>query len=168
MAGMGTIFPEAWRAFSEFLPADERADLLAGYYSRLSNSDPWVHLPAAAAWSAYESASSTLLPKIPAGTGNGGSRAALSLARIEAHYFKHGLFLDDGPLLANLDKFRHLPGVIVQGRYDMICPIISADELARGWPRAEYVIVPGAGHSAMEPGIRRALVRATEKFKSLV
>jgi len=168
MTGMGAIFPEAWRAFSDFLPTDERGDLLASYYRRLSDSDPGVHLPAAAAWGAYENACSTLLPKTPAGTASGGSNAALSLARIEAHYLKHGLFLDDGYLLANLDKLRHLPGIIVQGRYDVICPIISADELARAWPRAEYVIVPGAGHSAMEPEIRRALVRATEQFKSLV
>ncbi|MEE9544731.1 MAG: prolyl aminopeptidase [Rhodospirillales bacterium] len=168
MTGMRAIFPEAWRAFSDFLPADERGDLLASYYRRLSDSDPGVHLPAAAAWGAYENACSTLLPKTPAGTANGGSNAALSLARIEAHYLKHGLFLDDGYLLANLDKFRHLPGIIVHGRYDVICPIVSADELARAWPTAEYVIVPGAGHSAMEPEIRRALVRATEKFKSLV
>ncbi|HJN23275.1 MAG TPA: prolyl aminopeptidase [Rhodospirillales bacterium] len=167
MTGMGAVFPEAWRAFSEFLPAGERNNLLASYHRRLNDADPGVHLPAAA-WSAYENAASALLPKPPAGTANGGPGAALSLARLEAHYFKHGMFLDDDYLLANLGKFRHLPAVIVQGRYDMICPVISADELARGWPRAEYVIVPDAGHSAMEPGIRRALVWATEKFKSLV
>jgi proline iminopeptidase len=168
MIGMGAVFPEAWCAFSEFLPAGERNNLLASYHRRLNDADPGVHLPAAAAWSAYENAASALLPKPPAGTANGGPGAALSLARLEAHYFKHGMFLDDDYLLANLGKFRHLPAVIVQGRYDMICPVISADELARGWPRAEYVIVPDAGHSAMEPGIRRALVWATEKFKSLV
>ena len=87
------------------------------------------------------------------------------MARIEAHYFVNNLFLRDNQLLEDVDRIRHLPCVIVQGRYDMVCPIVTADTLARAWPEADYIIVPDAGHSAMEPGIRRALVRATEKFK---
>ena len=90
---------------------------------------------------------------------------ALGLARIEAHYFKNELFLADEALLSGVDRVRHLPAVIVQGRYDIVCPIVSADELHRAWPEADYVIVPDAGHSAMEPGVRRALLRAVEQFK---
>jgi proline iminopeptidase len=91
---------------------------------------------------------------------------ALGLARIEAHYFKNGIFLEDGALLGNVERMRRIPGTIVQGRYDVVCPIATADEFARAWPEADYVIVPDAGHSAMEPGIRRALVAATERFKA--
>ena len=166
--GMGKVFPEAWRNFAHFLPESEQSDLLNNYHRRLMDPDPTVHMPAARVWSAYEGACSTLLPK-PSGGGaasvpEGGS-AALSLARLEAHYFVNDLFLDDNQLLAELPKIRHLPCSIIQGRYDMVCPIVTADELARAWPEADYTIVPDAGHSAMEPGIRRALVRATEKFK---
>ena len=91
--------------------------------------------------------------------------SAAGLARIEAHYFHHGMFMDDGHLLANIGKVRGIPAVIVQGRYDMICPVVTADALAAAWPEADYVIVPDAGHSAMEPGIRAALVKATQNFK---
>src|SRR3546814_4629968 len=92
----------------------------------------------------------------------GGDRAALAIARIEAHYFANGMFLRENQLLDGLNRIRHLPAVIVQGRYDMICPTVTADELARAWPEARYEIVPDAGHSALEPGIRAALVEATE------
>lgn len=163
--GMGLVYPEARRAFVEFLPEAERSDLLETYYRRLTHEDPSVHGPAAQAWSRYESACSNLLPKRETGSTPGAGTAALDLARIEAHYFTHHMFLDDDDLLAGIDRIRHLPAVIVQGRYDMICPIATADELARAWPEAEYVIIPDAGHSALEPGIRSALVRATEKMK---
>jgi len=89
----------------------------------------------------------------------------LGLARIEAHFFSHHLFTGDQDLISRVGQIRHIPGIIVQGRYDMVCPIRSADELARAWPEAEYVIVPNAGHSAMEPGIREQLVLATERMK---
>lgn len=92
---------------------------------------------------------------------------ALGLARIEAHYFRHGIFLPENALLENVGRIRHIPAVIVQGRYDMVCPIVTADDLTRAWPEAEYVVVPDAGHSAMEPGIRAALVAAMEKLKRL-
>jgi proline iminopeptidase len=90
---------------------------------------------------------------------------ARSLARIETHYFVNRNFLGPDELLANIDRVRHLPAAIIQGRYDMICPIVTADELHRAWPEAEYTVVPDAGHSAMDPGIRSALIRATEGFK---
>jgi len=163
--GLGAIFPEAWRAFSGFIPEAERGDLLAAYYRRLIDPDPRVHMPAARAWSLYEGACSTLLPNPESIAAFGEDRLALGLARIEAHFFTHYLFLGPDDLIAQIGRIRHLPAVIVQGRYDMVCPIRSADELARAWPDAEYVIVPDAGHSAMEPGIREQLVLATERLK---
>ena len=164
--GMGTFFPEAHRAFLAPIPPEERGDgLLAAYHRRLTDPDPRVHLPAARAWSRYESACSALRPG-PADTAAvAGDRAALSLARLEAHYFKNGLFLRDGQLLGDLHRIKGLPATIVQGRYDVVCPIATADELARAWPGAEYMPVPEAGHSAMEFGIRSALVSATERMK---
>ncbi|MBV9862084.1 MAG: prolyl aminopeptidase [Alphaproteobacteria bacterium] len=163
--GMRTVFPEAWRAFAGFVPAAERDDLLAAYHRRLIDPDPRVHMPAARAWSLYEGACSTLLPNPETVAAFGEDRLALGLARIEAHYFKHHLFFGADDLIARIGRVRDLPGVIVQGRYDMVCPIRSADELARAWPQADYVIVPDAGHSAMEPGIREQLVLATERMK---
>ena len=165
--GVRKVFPEAWRAFSEFLPECERRDILAGYYRRLLDPDPSVHLPAARAWSIYEGACSTLLPNPETVAAFGEDRLALGLARIEAHFFSHHLFSGERDLIARVRHLRRLPAVIVQGRYDMVCPIRSADELARAWPEAQYVIVPNAGHSAMEPGIREQLVLATERMKKI-
>ena len=167
MTGMRTVFPEAWHAFADHLPAEERDDLLNNYYTRLTDPDPEVHLPAAKAWSRYEGACSTLKPSPETIAAFDNPKLALGLARIEAHYFRHGLYFEEGELLANVDRFRHLPGAIIQGRYDIVCPIRTADALARAWPEAEYTIVPDAGHSAMEPGILRALVKATDSFRSL-
>ena len=165
--GMGTFFPEHWRSFAEFLPAAERGGLLAAYHRRLMDPDPAVHLPAARAWSTYEGACSTLLPSPETVAAFGEDRLALGLARIEAHYFVNRIFLAENALLDNVARIRHIPAVIIQGRYDVVCPIATADELHRAWPEAEYLVVPDAGHSAMEPGIRRALVAAMEKYKSL-
>jgi len=165
--GLRRVFPEAWRAFSGFLPEAERHDILGAYYRRLLDPDPRVHMPAARAWSTYEGACSTLLPNPETVAAFGEDRLALGLARIEAHFFSRHLFTGDGDLIARIGRIRRLPGIIVQGRYDMVCPICSADELARAWPRVKYVIVPDAGHSAMEPGIREQLVLATEQMKRL-
>lgn len=163
--GMRTIFPEAWRNFVGYLPEAERGDLLGAYYRRLIDPDPRVHMPAARAWSIYEGACSTLLPNPETIAAFGEDRLALGLARIEAHFFSWHLFSGEYDLIARIGRIRHLPGAIVQGRYDMVCPIRSADELARAWPEAHYAIVPDAGHSAMEPGVREQLVLATERFK---
>jgi proline iminopeptidase len=163
--GIRTVFPEAWRAFSGFIPESERAELLDAYYRRLVDPDPAVHMPAARAWSTYEGACSTLLPSPDTVAAFGEDRMALGLARIEAHYFRHEVIDSDEDLVARVGRIRHLPAAIVQGRYDMVCPIATADELARAWPEAEYIIVPDAGHSAMEPGIRSQLVAATERLK---
>ncbi len=163
--GARRIFPEAWRAFAGFLPEPERGDILAAYHRRLIDPDPAIHLPAARAWGSYEGACSTLLPNPETVAAFGEERLALGLARIEAHFFRHHLFTGERDLIARIGRIRRLPGVIVQGRYDMVCPIASADELARAWPAADFVIVPDAGHSAMEPGIREQLVLATERMK---
>ena len=164
---MGAIYPEAWRDFVEYLPAEERADLLGNYHRRLIDPDPAVHMPAARTWSKYEGACSTLLPSPELMNTFEDDTLALGLARIEAHYFINDIFMPDGALLDNIDRVRHLPAVIVQGRYDIVCPITTADELVRAWPEAEYKVVPDAGHSALEPGIRSALVDATDRFRSL-
>ena len=164
--GMRWIFPEIWRRFAEGVPEAERGDLLGAYHRRLVDPDPEVHMPAARSWSTYEGACSTLRPSPETVAAFGEDTMALGLARIEAHYFKNGIFLEDGALLDNVERMRRIPGTIVQGRYDVVCPIATADEFARAWPEADYVIVPDAGHSAMEPGIRRALVAATERFKA--
>lgn len=165
--GLKHVFPEAWRAFSGFLPPEERGDLLVNYHRRLVHPDPAIHLPAARAWSTYEGACSTLLPSPDTVNAFAEDRTALGLARIEAHYFLNESFMPRDGLLNSVDRVRGVPAVIVQGRYDMVCPICTADDLARAWPEAEYVIVPDAGHSAMEPGIRAALVRAMDKFRNL-
>ena len=165
LGGIAQVFPERYREFLEFLPASERAAPLASYYRRLTSPDASVHLPAARVWARFEGACSTLLPNPRNVSGFDSGRAALALARLEAHYFVHKLYLADDHFFAHLDRIRTIPAVMVQGRYDMICPIVTADELHRAWPEAEYVVVPDAGHSAMEPSIRSALVAATEKFK---
>jgi len=168
--GMGWFFPEAHRAFAAYIPASERDDLLTAYHKRLIDPDPIVHRPAAAAWCAYENACSRLIPAHKSGRSDGSDQyyaGALSMARIEAHYMMHGGFLQPDQLFKNLPVLAKHPAVIVQGRYDMVCPIATADRLARAWAGAQYRVVADAGHSSMEPGIRAALVRATEDFKHL-
>ncbi len=163
--GLATIFPDAHAAFTSFLPEVERGDLLGSYLRRLTDPDPAVHLPAARAWSVYEGSCSTLLPSPETVSSFAQDRTALGLARIEAHYFAHRLFLPHEGLLGNMQRIGTLPAEIVQGRYDMICPPRTAFELAAVWPAARLSIVPDAGHSALEPGIRRALVAAVERFR---
>jgi proline iminopeptidase len=165
--GIRNVFPEAWRAFVSGIPQAERGDLLTAYYRRLIDPDPAVHMPAARSWSIYEGACSTLLPSADTVAAFGEERMALGLARIEAHYFVHEIIPPDEDLVAHIDRIRRIPATIVQGRYDLVCPIVTADELARAWPEAEYIVVPDAGHSAMEPGIRAQLVAATERVRRL-
>jgi proline iminopeptidase len=166
--GLKNLFPEAWHAFAGAIPESERCNLLAAYHKRLIDPDPRVHMPAARAWSVYEGSCSTLLPSAETVAYFAGDVVALGLARIEAHYFTNDIFLPQNSLLDNIDRIRNIPGVIVQGRYDAVCPIVSADDVHRAWPEAEYIIVPDSGHSAWEPGICAELVRATEKFKTRI
>ena len=163
--GMKTVFPEIWDRLVGLLDPSEREDILNAYHRRLMNSDKAVHLPAARAWSAYEGACSTLLPSPETVAAFSGDALAYALSRIETHYFVNDLFMAENALINHIDRIRHLPGIIVQGRYDMVCPIGTADALHRAWPEADYVVIPDAGHSAMEPGIRAALVRSTERLK---
>ncbi len=165
--GLKNIFPEAWRAFADAIPQPERGNLLAAYYQRLTDPDPAVHMPAARAWSIYEGSCSTLLPSPDTVAYFANDVVALGLARMEAHYFMHNIFLPVNSLLDNIGRLRDIPAVIVQGRYDAVCPIVSADDLHRAWPAAQYIVVPAAGHSAWEPGISAELIRATERFRNL-
>lgn len=160
------LFPEAWRCFAEFIPKAERGDLLDAYYRRLIDPDPSVHMPAARSWSIFEGSCSTLLPSSETVAYYAGDVVALGLARIEAHYFKHDIFLPLDSLLENIGRLRPIPAVIVQGRYDAVCPIITADDMIRAWPEAEYIVVPDAGHSAFDPGISTELIAATNRFKA--
>ena len=167
LGGLAQIFPDAHANFTGFLPEEERADVLGAYIRRLNDPDPSVHMPAARAWSVYEGSCSTLLPSPDTVMSFAQDRTALGLARIEAHYFRHGLFLPPGGLLGGMHRLADIPGEIVQGRYDMICPACTAFELAASWRSARLTVVPDAGHSALEPGVRRALVGAVERFRSV-
>jgi proline iminopeptidase len=165
--GIRNIYPEPWKIFTGFLSKEEQKNLLDAYYWRLIDPDPLVHMPAAEAWSHYERSCSVMLVDFksinqPNGLAN---NQILALARIEAHYFKNGMFIKDGYLIRNIAAVCDTPVTIVQGRYDMICPIVSADQLATAWSGANYVIMPTAGHSALEPDISMALIKATEDFK---
>ena len=164
--GLRAIFPDAHANFVNFLPEAERGDLLGAYLHRLTDPDPTVHGPAARAWSVYEGSCSTLLPSPDTVASFAQDRTALGLARVEAHYFAHDLFLPPGGLLAHMQRIAHLPAEIVQGRYDMVCPPCTAFELAAAWPSARLTVIPDAGHSALEPGVRRALVAAVERFRN--
>ncbi|HST01860.1 MAG TPA: prolyl aminopeptidase [Usitatibacter sp.] len=166
--GLRQVFPEAWRTFSGYVPEAERGDLLTAYHKRLTHPDPAVHMPAARCWSVYEGSCSTLLPNPALVADFATDRVALGLARIEAHYFVNDIFLPEDFLIENTSLLKSIPGVIVQGRYDIVCPTISADDLHHAWPQAQYHVVADAGHSAFEPGIRSRLVAATQEFKAKI
>ena len=153
---MGKFFPEAWERFSSFLPENERDDLLCSYAKRLFSQNPSISIPAAEAWASYENSCATLRAEA---RGGGGSMA-LSLARLEAHYFLNNCFLEDDYIINNIKRIETIPGVIVQGRHDVICPPQTAVTLAQAWACAELVMVDDAGHSAFEPGILSALISA--------
>ena len=164
--GLKNFFPEAWHTFVSLLPSSERDNILAAYYRRLVHPEYVVHMPAALAWSVYEGSCSTLLasPETVAYFTN--DVVAIGLARIEAHYFSHEIFLPKNSLLDNIKKIRSIPAVIIQGRYDAVCPIVSANDLHCAWPEAQYIVIADAGHSAWEPGIQTELIKATERFKN--
>ena len=161
---MRFIQPELWRTFSEHLPVDERGDLLEGYWKRLNSEDKDVALTAARHWSTYEGSCCTLLPNEEFASHFAVDDTAWCVARLEAHYFRNGRFEPDDLLLRRMDRLRNIPAFIVHGRYDIVCPITSADELSRRWPEASYVIVPDAGHSSHELGITKELVDATQRI----
>ena len=164
-SGASEIFPDHWRGFLAPIPAAERSSLLLAYHRRLMGTDPDVRLEAARAWSRWEGATSSLAPNPARESEFAAPQFALALARIEAHYFvNRGFFEHENQLLDGVPRIRAIPGVIVQGRYDVVCPMTSAWELASAWPEAELRVVGDAGHSAYEPGITHELVAATDKF----
>lgn len=163
--GCSRMFPDAWEQYLAPIPLEERGDLLQAYHRRLTSADLAVRQEAARAWSVWEGRTSTLLPNPELIARTSGDAFSLAFARIECHYFVHGAFFrSDNQLLEDVVKIRHLPAVIVQGRYDVVCPAQSAWELHRAWPESKLVIVPDAGHSANEPGITSALIEATDQF----
>ena len=162
--GMQSFFPEHWVAFSEHLPPEERDDLLYNYHRRLVSPDRTVHMPAALAWSLYEGSCSTLMPNDSGLDQFSQDQFALSLARIEAHYFVNNIFLPENFILDHAEVLNDIPGVIVQGRYDMVCPAASAIKLNKLWDRSQLIVVPDAGHSSSEKGIMTALIKATKEL----
>jgi proline iminopeptidase len=166
--GASYLFPDAWEEYLKPIPVDKRGDLIAAYYHRLTNPDRQIRLEAALAWSIWEASTSKLLPDPDLQQKFGESQFADAFARIECHYFVNKGFLNpDDQLLTQCDRIRHIPTVIVQGRYDVVCPMVSAWELHQALPKAEFIVVPDAGHSMTEPGIRSALIDATDRFAAL-
>ncbi len=166
--GASHLFPEEWEKYLEPIPVRERGNLIAAYYKRLVSRDAATRRKAAKAWTLWEAATSKLVVDEEFLKSYRRARFADAFARIEAHYFINGGFLGrDDQLVRDARKIRHIPGVIVQGRYDVVCPMRSAWDLSRAWPAAELVVVPDAGHSMTEVGIRSALIDATERFAGL-
>jgi proline iminopeptidase len=163
--GASQIFADYWERFRDEIPEDERGDFISAYHKRLTSDDENVRLSAARAWSVWEGATSKLYPDEGLMQHWEGEREALSLARIECHYFvNNSFFPSENYLLENVYKIRHIPTVIVQGRYDVVCPMTSAWDLHKALPEAEFMIVPDAGHSVSEPGTTAALVDAMDRF----
>ena len=163
--GASAIFPDEWEKYLAPIPEEEHGDLVSAYYRRLTGDDEKVRLVAARAWSQWEGSTLSLYPDQKRVQFFGGDNFATAFARIECHYFMNGAFLErESQLLDNVDRIRHIPGVIVQGRYDICTPTQSAWELHRAWPEAEFNLIADAGHASNEPGIVDALVRATDRF----
>jgi proline iminopeptidase len=166
--GASAIFPDLWEDYVKLIPPAERDDLLHAYHRRLMSDDEAVRLAAAKAWSVWEGSILKLIPDPELIEHSGEDQFALAVARIEAHYFVNNAFFDtDNYLIENVDKIRHIPGVIVQGRYDIVCPMMSAWELHRAWPEAKMHIVLDAGHASTETGIIAGLVEATDNFRGV-
>jgi proline iminopeptidase len=163
--GASVLYPDAWEAYLSHIPEGERGDFLSAYYRRLTSEDPAIRLAAAKIWSGWEGATSKLLPDPSFASDYEKDEFALAFARIEAHYFyNRGFLKTDDQLLSDISKIRHIPAIIVQGRYDVVCPMGSAWALHRAWPEAELLITPDSGHSAFDPPNSRALVAATDRF----
>lgn len=164
--GADALFPDVWESFLAPIPEDDRHDMIEAYYRRLTGPDEQVKLACARAWSQWEGATISLLADDKRVADFGHDRFALAFARIECHYFHHrGFFDSDDQLIAGAHRLRHIPGVIVQGRYDVVTPMETAWALHRAWPEALLEIIPDAGHTVTEPGIADAIVRATDRFR---
>jgi proline iminopeptidase len=167
--GCDMIYPDAWEKYLAAVPVAEHDDLVMAYHRRLTSADRAVRLAAARAWSTWEASTSFLLQDEAYIRASAGDEFALAFAGIENHYFVHaGFFEHDDQLLRNADRLHGIPGVIVQGRYDVVCPIRSAWDLHRAWPAADLRVVPDAGHSAFEPGNVHELISATNRFRGAV
>ncbi|MEO6801232.1 MAG: prolyl aminopeptidase [Rhodanobacter sp.] len=163
--GCDMLYPDAWETYVNAIPEAERGDLMSAYHRRLTSSDGKTRTDAARAWSVWEGATSFLYQDKSHMASSGEDEFALAFARIECHYFVHGGFFEhDDQLLRNIERMRHIPAVIVQGRYDVVCPLRSAWDLHRAWPEADLRIVQDSGHSAFEPGILHELLEATDRF----
>ncbi|QLF93369.1 prolyl aminopeptidase [Pseudomonas sp. ABC1] len=160
--GASRLFPDYWEDYLAPIPEEERGNLMQAFYQRLTGSDQIAQLHAAKAWSGWEGRTATLRPNPQLVDSFTDAHKALSMARIECHYFVNDAFLETGQLLRDMPKIAHLPGIIVHGRYDVICPLDNAWALHQAWPGSELQIIRDAGHSASEPGITDALVRATQ------
>jgi len=166
--GASHVFPDHWEEFLAPVPEDRRADIMACYHEMLTGSDEAQKLAAARAWSLWEGVTSNLEMADAGVTQFRADEFALALARIEIHYFANrGFFEDPAQLFSNLERIRHIPAVIVQGRYDLVCPMRTAWDLHKAWPEADFVIVPDAGHSSFEPGTVDKLVKATDRFAEI-
>lgn len=165
--GASEMFPDLWEPYRDHIPEAERGDMIAAYHRRLMSEDPAVRVAAAKRWAGWEGSTSKLYPDAAMSSHYEEDEFALAFARIEAHYFQNGGFLEtEDQLLRGVDRIRHIPAVIVQGRYDVVCPPTSAWALHRAWPEADFQLSADAGHSAFEPGNFRALVAATDRFAS--
>ncbi|WP_067822877.1 prolyl aminopeptidase [Nocardia inohanensis] len=163
----GFVYPDEWEKFLAPVPASERGgDMIQVYHRLLHSPDAKLATDAAVAWSTWEGATSSLLPQPDRVEESADPRFALAFAKIENHYFHNFGFLDEGQLLRDIERIAHIPGVIVQGRHDMVCPAVSAWDLHRAWPNSELHLVPDAGHAAAEPGITHHLVEATDKYRN--
>jgi len=162
--GTSEIFPDAWQKLLAPIPNAEHDDLLIAYHQRLNSDDASVRIEAARAWSIFEGSVSQLLPTAELAEEFGEEHMAVALAQIEVHYFVNQCFLEEGQLIRDIDRIRHIPGVIVHGRYDALCPASSAFDLAAAWPEVDLRITPDAGHSAFEPGNIHELVTPTDRF----
>jgi proline iminopeptidase len=166
--GASAIFPDVWESYLKPIPEAERGDMIGAYYRRLTSDNEAERVAAAQAWSIWEGSTSKLVPSQSLIDDFADPEKAVALARIECHYFiNNSFFPTDNYLIENIGKIRHVPAVIVQGRYDVVCPMMSAWELHRAWPEAKLDVVKEAGHSSSEAGIIDGLVRATEEFKNL-
>jgi proline iminopeptidase len=166
--GASQIFPDVWDEYLKVIPENEQHDLVAAYHKRLTHENREIRLQAAKAWSKWEAATSRLYMDPNAVDEFEDPDFALSFARIECHYFTNNAFFKTNNwLLENIDKIRHIPGFIVQGRYDVVCPARSAWDLHKAWPEAKFNIIADSGHAASEPGTRSALIRAADEFRAL-
>lgn len=166
--GASKIFPDFWDHYLEVIPNEERRDLVSAYHKRLTSSNQEVKMNAARAWSIWEGSTSMLKPNHDLIQRFSGDEFALAFARIECHYFMNRAFFPtDNYLIEQVHNIRHIPGEIVHGRYDVVCPIENAWDLKKAWPEVQLHIIPDAGHSAHEPGNTQKLLEITERFKSL-